>query len=49
MCCKVLALPQENRKDVLELPDYIQEAFDIHYVISADEVIDLALLRDDGN
>ncbi|MDI9520891.1 MAG: endopeptidase La [Bacillota bacterium] len=46
---KALALPQENRKDVLELPDYIREAFDIHYVSSADEVIDLALLKNDGN
>ncbi len=46
---KVLALPQENRKDVLELPAYIRDAFDIHYVKSADEVIDLAMVKNDGN
>ncbi|NLX83497.1 MAG: endopeptidase La [Clostridiales bacterium] len=46
---KVLALPAENRKDVKELPDYIQNAFDIHYVMSADEVIDLALEQSSGD
>lgn len=46
---KVLALPQENRKDVLELPAYIRDAFDIHYVKSADGVIDLAMVKNDGN
>ena len=44
-----LALPAENRKDVNELPEYIRNAFDIHYVTSADEVIDLALEKADGN
>ena len=46
---KLLALPAENRKDVNELPEYIRSAFDIHYVTSADEVIDLALEKADGN
>ncbi|HHT06874.1 MAG TPA: endopeptidase La [Clostridiales bacterium] len=46
---KVLALPAENRKDVKELPEYIQSAFDIHYVTNADEVIDLALEQNSGN
>lgn len=46
---KVLALPAENRKDVKELPEYIQNAFDIHYVTNADEVIDLALEQNSGN
>ncbi len=41
---KMLALPQENRKDVLELPEYIREAFTIHYALTADEVISLALV-----
>jgi ATP-dependent Lon protease len=40
---KVLALPKENRKDVSELPGYIRDTFDIHYVSSADEVITLTL------
>ena len=34
----------ENKKDVTELPEYIREAFTIHYVLTADEVISLALL-----
>ncbi|NLW21285.1 MAG: endopeptidase La [Clostridiales bacterium] len=38
-----LALPAENRKDVSELPEYIRDSFDIHYVSSADEVIALTL------
>ena len=46
---KVLALPAENRKDVKELPEYIQKAFDIHYVTNADEVIDLALEQNSGD
>lgn len=40
---KILALPQENKKDVSELPKYIQDAFDIHYVSRANEVVELAL------
>lgn len=40
---KTLALPIENRKDVSELPAYIQNSFDIHYVTGADEVISLTL------
>jgi len=43
---RLLALPQENRKDVLELPAYIQDSFDIHYVATADEVASLALLTE---
>jgi len=39
-----LVLPMENKKDVTELPEYIREAFTIHYVLTADEVISLALL-----
>ncbi len=46
---KTLALPKENRKDVLELPEYIRSAFDIHYVTNADEVIKLAFVNSDGN
>jgi len=40
---KRLALPKENRKDVAELPEYIQNAFEIHYVGAVDEVIALTL------
>ena len=40
---KRLALPQENRKDVAELPAYIRAAFEIHYTGAVGEVIDLAL------
>lgn len=43
-----LALPKENRKDVQELPEYIQEAFEIHYVSAASEVIGLALEAKEG-
>ena len=43
-----LALPKENRKDVQELPEYIQEAFKIHYVSAASEVIGLALEAKEG-
>lgn len=39
-----LVLPMENKKDVTELPEYIREAFTIHYILTADEVISLALL-----
>ena len=46
---QVLALPGENRKDVAELPEYIRDAFDIHYVSFADEVIALALVSTDGD
>ena len=46
---KLLALPAENRKDVNELPEYIRNAFDIHYVTDADEVIDLALEQAHGD
>ncbi|MDD4080422.1 MAG: endopeptidase La [Eubacteriales bacterium] len=40
---KRLALPRENRKDVAELPEYIQDAFEIHYVSAVGEVIGLTL------
>ncbi|MGI6695974.1 MAG: endopeptidase La [Christensenellales bacterium] len=40
---KRLALPKENRKDVTELPEYIRDAFEIHYVANVAEVIDLVL------
>ncbi len=39
-----LVLPMENKKDVSELPEYIREAFTIHYALTADEIISLALL-----
>ncbi len=41
---KVLCLPAENRKDVQELPKYIVQNFEIHYVNCADEVISIALI-----
>ncbi len=41
---RLLALPRENRKDVMELPAYIRDSFDIHYVVTADEVASLAVL-----
>ncbi len=40
---KRLALPRENRKDVAELPEYIRDAFEIHYVNDINEVIRLTL------
>ena len=40
---KRLALPKDNRKDVAELPEYIRDAFEIHFVSNVAEVIDLAL------
>lgn len=40
---KRLALPSENRKDVQELPEYIREAFEIHYVDAVGEAIALTL------
>lgn len=40
---KVLCLPMENQKDVQELPEYIVNNFEIHYVSCADEVISIAL------
>lgn len=45
---KTLILPQENRKDVSELPQYIQDAFQIHYVTHANEVLDIALEKTNG-
>lgn len=44
---KTLALPVENKKDVSELPGYIRDFFDIHYVADAHAVLNLALV--DGN
>ena len=44
---KMLALPVENKKDVSELPGYIRDFFDIHYVADANAVLNLALV--DGN
>ena len=44
---KTLALPIENKKDVSELPGYIRDFFDIHYVADAHAVLNLALV--DGN
>ncbi|MDO5022942.1 MAG: endopeptidase La [Eubacteriales bacterium] len=41
---KVLCLPEENQKDVQELPEYIVNSFEIHYVSRADEVISIALV-----
>lgn len=46
---KALALPLENKKDVAELPEYIRDSFDIHYVSSAQEVLALALEQADGD
>jgi len=42
---KTLILPRENKKDVEEIPQHIQEKFDIQYVDRIGQVIDLALLR----
>lgn len=46
-----LCLPEENKKDVEELPGNIQAKFDIHYVANIEQVIDVALMKDkrDGN
>ncbi|MFQ5720385.1 MAG: endopeptidase La, partial [Acidobacteriota bacterium] len=38
-----LILPKDNQKDLSELPDDIQEAFDIRFVETVDEVFDVAL------
>ena len=46
---KTLALPVENKKDVSELPGYIRDFFDIHYVADAHSVLGLALVKDDGD
>ncbi|NLJ64493.1 MAG: endopeptidase La [Christensenellaceae bacterium] len=47
---KLLCLPDENKKDVEELPEYIRESFTIHYVSKPEEVLKIALLvEEDGN
>lgn len=42
---KVLCLPKENQKDVIELPQYIQDAFAIHYVTDIQQVLDVTLME----
>ncbi len=40
---KTIVLPQENEKDLAEIPKTIQEQFVIHFVETMDEVLEMAL------
>jgi ATP-dependent Lon protease len=40
---KTIILPQENEKDLSEIPQNIQEQFSIHFVETMDEVLKIAL------
>ncbi len=44
-----LCLPEENKKDVEELPENIRTRFDIHYVQRIQQVIDVALVKEEKN
>lgn len=46
---KRLCLPEENRRDVDELPEYIRNNFEIHYVKEVDELLKIALLKGEEN
>ena len=46
---KVLCLPEENRKDVEELPAYIRDSFEIHYASKLRDVVDVALVKESGD
>ena len=43
---KTLILPRDNAKDVEEIPQYIQDHFNIEYAAGVDRVIELALTGD---
>ena len=43
---KTLILPRDNAKDVEEIPQYIQDHFNIEYATGVDRVIQLALTGD---
>src|SRR5699024_11136608 len=42
---KIVAIPQENRKDLVEIPDNIKNRLDIRPVERIDEVLESALTR----
>lgn len=42
---KTVIIPEENRRDLTEIPDNIKDNLDIHPVKWVDEVLDLALAR----
>ena len=42
---KLVLIPEENRKDLAEIPDQIKKKLDIHPVRWIDEVLELALVR----
>ncbi|MGC3874850.1 endopeptidase La [Halomonas sp. GXIMD04776] len=42
---KTVLIPEENRRDLKEVPDNIKDALDIHPVHWIDEVLDLALVN----
>ncbi len=46
---KTLCLPEENKKDVEELPENIRAHFAIHYVSRIQQVIDVALAEEEKN
>ncbi|CAA7599452.1 Ribosomal protein S5 domain 2-type fold [Acididesulfobacillus acetoxydans] len=47
---KVILVPEENRKDLEEVPENVREAIEFHFVSRMEEVLELALLpvRTDG-
>lgn len=46
---KRLCLPEENRRDVDELPAYIRNNFEIHYVKEVKELLKIALLKGEND
>jgi ATP-dependent Lon protease len=40
---KTLIFPKENRSDFAELPDFIKDGFEVHFVQSYDEVLKVIL------
>ncbi len=45
----IVILPERNRKDIIDIPDEVQEALDIRFVKRIDEVLEVALAEADGN
>jgi ATP-dependent Lon protease len=46
---KMVIIPKDNEKDLVEVPQNVQNALEIVFVEHIDEVLDIAFLKDDEN
>jgi len=46
---KMVIIPKDNEKDLVEVPQNVQNALEIDFVEHKDEVLDIAFLKDDEN